>query len=109
MKGGHRLKAIPDFPTDVAAALAKYSIATAEEFLAEVATEGAELRNALTPDVSPLEFDKALSVARDSAGPEYYEVLGDISAGRDFPLGALRPTSDEFNEFLRKPETGEAP
>jgi len=107
MKKGHRLSTIPEIPGDVASELAKYSIARAEEFLAQVETGEPELRSAL--NVAPGDFDDAVSVAQQSAGPEYDAALKQIREAPDYSLGALSPTSDEFNGFLRGQETGEVP
>lgn len=104
MKKGYRLIALPDFPRDVAAELAKYSITTAEEFLAQVEVGERELRSALP--VGAGEFEQAVSVARHTTGPEYNDALRQIRDAPDYGLGARAPTSGEFHEVLRQREAG---
>lgn len=105
MKKGHLLKAIPGFPSVIAAKLATYSITTAQEFLAHVELGEPELRSALGADAGA--FERAISVARETVGSEYDESLRQIRDAPNYPLGALSPTTDEFNEFLREQEAGE--
>jgi hypothetical protein len=102
MKRGHRLSTIEDFPSDIAAHLATFSIATAEEFLAQAHTEREALREAL--DVSSTDFDRAVSIATTAAGEEYVDSLKALDSAPEYGYGALSPTSPEFNQYVQQGE-----
>lgn len=48
-------------------------------------------------------------MARHTTGLEYNEALRQVQNAPDYGLGALAPTSCEFDEFLRKRKAGSVP
>src|SRR4051812_38432996 len=100
VKKGHRLAGIPDFPEDVCKGLARYSLATAEEFLAQVEVDEPGIRAAV--ETSDDDFERAKSLAREAVGPEFAKTIETIRNAPDHALGARPPTSQEFDEVMRQ-------